>query len=226
MQNQKWKCQETGFHMHASIATNSLRIRTIRPKEKLLYIITHHKIPFPMMQYSKVAVHRQLEQKVSKEKVVPFRCYFFTCGWINGHNSALLAPINFYLMLFYSSCGYNSDGIWRNHVTQNGRREQVLQDLDTTTTQHVRFITLCQVSPCICSYIRTYFTLQESLCSKLLFEVWIGLGWVYDWWNDNRQCKWNKSLCLLSVINLHCLFSIVSVGLPDLLLHAPTYIAS
>ena len=48
-----------------------------------------------MMQFSKVAVHRQLKQKGLKAKVLPSRRYFFACGWINGHNSAILTPINY-----------------------------------------------------------------------------------------------------------------------------------
>ena len=61
-----------------------------------------------MMQYSKVAIHRQLKQKASTGKG---RLHLFACGWINGHNSAILAPINFYLTPFYLSCAFDSDGI-------------------------------------------------------------------------------------------------------------------
>ena len=46
-----------------------------------------------------------------KVKILPSSRYFFTSNLINGHNLAILAPINFYLMPFYLSCASNSDGI-------------------------------------------------------------------------------------------------------------------
>ena len=81
------------------------------------------------------------QTKCSKVKVLPSSHHLFACSWINGHNSTILTPINFYLTPFYPSCVSDSDGIWRNHVTQNGCQEQVLHGLDTTTTQYMRFIT-------------------------------------------------------------------------------------
>ena len=54
----------------------------------------------------------------------------------------IVAPIN-YFMPFYSSRASDSDGIRTNHLTQNGCREEVLHSLDTTATQHTRFIAPC-----------------------------------------------------------------------------------
>ena len=46
-----------------------------------------------MMQYLKVVVHPQLEQKASEVKGSSL---FIASSWINDHNSAIFAPINFY----------------------------------------------------------------------------------------------------------------------------------
>ena len=54
---------------YAYLYINSLSIKTIRPTDKrIIYYYTHHKIPIPMMQYSTVAIHHQLQQKASKGK--------------------------------------------------------------------------------------------------------------------------------------------------------------
>ena len=120
-------------------------------------------------QYLKVAIHCHSNKKHLKGKVLPSRCHLFACGWINGHNSAILAPINFYLTPLYSLRASDSDGLWRNHVTQNGCWEQVLNGLDTTTMQHTRFIASCQVSSCIHKNI--FYTTKNLKCNIRTF-IW------------------------------------------------------
>ena len=61
----------------------------------------------------------------------------------------MLATYQLPLNAIYLSRASDSNDIIKNHMTQNGCRVQVLRDNDTTTTQDVRFITLCHVSSCI-----------------------------------------------------------------------------
>ena len=42
--------------------------------------------------------------------------HFFTSDETNGHKSAILAPIKFFLMPFYYSHASDSDGIYNDHV--------------------------------------------------------------------------------------------------------------
>ena len=55
----------------------------------------------------------KVESKISHLNIKIFHssCYFFTRDWINGHNSVILVPINFYLTPFYLSCASDLDGI-------------------------------------------------------------------------------------------------------------------
>ena len=64
MQNQKHKCQKTGFH-YACLYIDILSIKTMRPTEKLLYIITHHKIPVQVMSLAKLSVKCQVAEESS-----------------------------------------------------------------------------------------------------------------------------------------------------------------
>ena len=71
-----------------------------------------------------------------------------------------LYGIDFYLMPFYSSRASDPDGIWKNHVRQNGYREQELHSLDFTTMHTLRS-SLCIKSVLV--YIKTYFMPKERL---------------------------------------------------------------
>ena len=53
---------------YACLYINCHSKKLLGVQKNFLYITTHHKISLWMMQYSKVAVHRQLEQKASKGK--------------------------------------------------------------------------------------------------------------------------------------------------------------
>ena len=107
------------------------------------------KFPFKWCHYQNQPSIANPKGKHLKVKFLPSSRHFFTSDWINGHNSAILAPINFYLTPFYSSHASDSDGIWNNHVTQNGCREQELCHLDSIKITYMNFIASCQVNSCI-----------------------------------------------------------------------------
>ena len=144
---------------YACFYINSLSIKTIRPTKNFIY---YYPPKIPLSLKSSCPLSTQTKKHL-KGKVLPSRCHLFIYGWINGHNSVILAPVNFYGMPFYSSHASDLNGmaIWRNHVTQNGCWEQVLHGLYTTATQHARFIALCQVSPCI--YKNIPYTKQKLI---------------------------------------------------------------
>ena len=100
-----------------------------------------------------------------KVKILSSSCQFFASNWINSPNTTILAPINFCLMPFYLSHVSDSDGIWKNPVTQNGCCVQVLHDMillqwdiPGSSLIHIKWVLV---------YIRTYFTPKERLFTNL-----------------------------------------------------------
>ena len=108
-------------------------------------------IKFPFKWYHWRKQPMKLEPKINDTNLFLLHSgrHFFTSGSSNGHNSAILAPINFFLPPFYSSRASDSDGILKNHVTKNGCRVPLLRDGESSEAQDARFIASCPVSPCI-----------------------------------------------------------------------------
>ena len=82
-----------------------------------------------------------------------------------GHNSTILAPINFYLMPFYSSHASNSNGITWHKITAKNKYYMAL----IPPHHNMQGSLLCV--KWVPVYIRTYFILQESLFNKRSFDI-------------------------------------------------------
>ena len=91
----------------------------------------------------------KVEKKRPNQEFLHSCRHFFTSDLKNGHNLAILAPINLRYALFYSSRASDSDGIEIYHVRQNGHQLQLLRAHDTDKTQETKFIASYRVSSSI-----------------------------------------------------------------------------
>ena len=92
--------------------------------------------------------------------------HFFTSDETNGHKSAILAPIKFFLTPFYSSRASDSDGIYNDHVRKNGCQLHPLRDGCTSKAQGPMFIASCQVN----SYVHKniFYTKRKVILQAFL----------------------------------------------------------
>ena len=142
---------------YASLYINCHSIKTIRPTEKLL---TFYKIPVQMMSYvagwkSPTNFKGRIEHP--KVKILPSSCHFFISGWINDHNSAILAPISFYLTPFsHHMCliqmGYE-EIMWHKVAAENKYYVALIPPQCKTqgSSLHIKWVLV---------YISTHFILQ------------------------------------------------------------------